>query len=190
MTMPPTCGTDALGLSSIRLCSGMARLKRRAAKIVGQRQVIGRRIVAAERELETVLALGRAVASAGVAADLRDRRHYVADEADVIVGAKAGDGDGDRDRLSGERESQFTFAVGFGTHHSGRRDFDDAGRWLAQIGHAGDIDFFAAGERRGEQQLAIIESILQVDRRGLGLDRDELESGRERFIGGRGRRAD
>ena len=52
-----------------------------AFEVVGERAVVEDRIVAAQRQLEAVLALRGAVAGAGVAAHARQRRHHVADEA-------------------------------------------------------------------------------------------------------------
>ena len=97
-------------------------------EVVGQRTMIEQRIVAAERELEAVLALGRAVAGAGVAAELRHGRHHVVHEAHLVIVTDAADADGNDDRLLAERKLDLRFAVGLRTNQAGRRNVDQLGR--------------------------------------------------------------
>jgi hypothetical protein len=52
-------------------------------EIVGERRVVPLRVVAAQRELEAVLAFRGSMASAGVAPGAREDRHHVPDEARV-----------------------------------------------------------------------------------------------------------
>ena len=75
-------------------------------------------IVAAQREFESVLALGRAVAGAGVAADFGKGRHHVADKTHRIVGRETADRHRDRHRLAGVGESQFALAIGLRANHA------------------------------------------------------------------------
>ena len=61
----------------------------RGSLVVGQGPHVEHRIVAAERELEAVLALGRAVAGSRVAAQAREHRHDVVNEVDARRGVSS-----------------------------------------------------------------------------------------------------
>src|SRR5437763_7254862 len=120
------------------------------------------RIVAAERQLKTVLSLGRAVAGAGVAADLRDRRHHVADEADGVLLLLAGHLYREPARLAKHAEFEGARAVGFGTDQAARRNGDQVRRRL-ELRQASQIDPFARLKHAGEKHLAIIERVFEFD---------------------------
>ncbi len=84
MRSPPPCATSCVGLASIRLRPGSDAIEAASGKIVQQRLIIELGIVAAQRELESVLAFRRAVARARRAADLVQDRRHIAQEGHLI----------------------------------------------------------------------------------------------------------
>ena len=151
-----------------------------ACQVVGQRTVVEDGVVAAERQFETVLAVGAAVAGAGVAADARHGRHHVADETDLIFVFLPRHLDRDDRRLAGQGELEDAVAVGRRPHQHGGTHLH-VGR-LVQLGHPRHVDPLAGVQHTGQHDLGVLERIGEGDAGRLGLDLDEPGAGRQRFL--------
>ena len=81
---PPSWATRPSALSSTRLASGSLLIGAPAEHVVRQLHVIGGGIVAAQAELEAVLAAGRAVAGTLIAAADVERGDHLIAEADRL----------------------------------------------------------------------------------------------------------
>ena len=94
--------------------------------VVGQGPDVEDRVIAAERELEAVLPLGRAVAGPRVAAQPREHRRDVVHEVDLRTGVCTPEhGHRHLGRLARQAEDQRRLAVGLGPHQPRPRDLGD-----------------------------------------------------------------
>ena len=121
---------------------GLGAVEAPAGHVVEQRLVVELRIVAAQRQLEAVLALGRAVAGARGAADLVHRGQDVADEGDGGRGV-GGRGGLDRDRYGGAEAAGVDGEGAVAALDGGARDVD--------LGFAREVHAFAAFEDAGDE---------------------------------------
>ena len=85
---------------------------RRPLHLAREAVVVAVRVEAEERQAEAVLAAGRAVAAAQVAAGPHEDRHHVELEADRPIHLRVLDLDRHRDRLAAELDLQLGRAVG------------------------------------------------------------------------------
>ena len=83
--LPPVCWHGADGLLQQRALGGHGQVDPPAAHLAGEAVVVAVGVEAEEREPEAVLAAGRAVAAAGVAAGPHEDGHHVEPEADRRV---------------------------------------------------------------------------------------------------------
>ncbi len=100
--LPPVCGTSPVAFSISRLSSGDGEVDAPAADLAGEAVVVAVGVEAEQRQAEAVLAAGRAVAAAGVAAGPHEDRHHVELEADRPVGRGVLDRHRHRDRLAAD----------------------------------------------------------------------------------------
>jgi hypothetical protein len=151
-----------------------------APQVVDQRVVIGIRIVAAEGEFESLFALGRAVAGAGVAADAGEERLDVAHESDRRH----------RRRLHGHRQLELVLRMIDRDLGGTRRaspdvsvlsERSDEGIELC-FGNVGKVDREPVGRLAYDEEAAGVAGV--VDRQVLGKDLDALD------LRQRGRRRD
>ena len=131
--------------------------------------MVEERIVAAQRQLEAVLALGGAVAGAGVAAHLRQGRHHVADEADLVPGLLPLTFTGMLAVWPASADLEHAVAVGHRPDHAGRTDADDLVRPV-EPGQARDVDAFPRFQTPVSTSWLYCVGIAKVDLGGLRFD--------------------
>ena len=140
--LPPTCGTAPVGFSSIRLSSGEATVDAAGGEVVGQRAEVEERVVAAQRQLEAVLAVlrrrgrcRRCSRAATAPASRRGRsRRGSASVAPATVDRHA--------RRSGRRAraSSVACAVGLGPDQARVRETSATSAESSRLDHAGHVD--------------------------------------------------
>ena len=114
--------------------------------VVGQGADVEDRVVAAERELEAVLALGRAVAGPRVAAQPRQDRRDVVDEVDLHRRVqRPARSPAPRPTCPPGGAIKRPLAVGLGPDQPRARDLDDRRR-ERRLDHPGHVDRLARGE--------------------------------------------
>ena len=156
---------------------GLGAVEAPAGHVVQQRLVVELRVVAAQRQLEAVLALGRAVAGARGAADLVHGGQDVADEGDGLgVGSGGGcgvDRDGNGGGQAGGLDSEGAVAGG------GRREVAvvaalDGGAGGIDLGFAGEVDAFAAFQDACDEELAAVAEVVEGEFGGVD---EEVDGG-------------
>jgi hypothetical protein len=88
------------GLQEHHAVIGRSQVNAPGGMVVGEGPHIKDRVIATQREFETVLALGGAVASPGVATQPRQHRRDVMSEVDAECRVQSKHGDGHIDRLA------------------------------------------------------------------------------------------
>ena len=165
---------------------GLGAVEAPAGHVVQQRLVVELRVVAAQRQLEAVLALGGAVAGTRGAADLVHRGQDVADEGDGGCGV-GGRGGVDRDRYGGGEAAGVDGEGAFAG--SGRCEVAvvaalDGGAGRVDFGFAGEVDAFAAFEDARDEELAGVAGVVEGEFGGV----DEEVDGGCGGAGGQGHR--
>ena len=164
---------------------GLGAVEAPSRHVVEQGLVVELGVVAAQRELEAVLALGGAMAGARGAADLVHDWQHVADEGHRFGGGRGGRGgvDGDRDRggqaagLDGDR----AVAVAAGGEEAVFAALDGGGVG-ADVGVDGEVDVFAGFENAGDDELAAVAVVVEGE---FGRLDEELDGGGVIAGGGR-----
>ena len=121
------------------------------------------RIIAAQRELEAVLALGRTVASARVATCPREQRGDVAGEAGHVIVDAGGDFGGDFHAPARQLADHASLAASQRRETSLRRNLPDRAFDLP-LDHPRGIGPGAAGQYGRTEQLHVIGRFLDADR--------------------------
>ena len=155
---------------------GLGAVEAPSRHVVEQGLVVELGVVAAQRELEAVLALGGAVAGALRAADLVHHGQHVADEGHRFGGGRGGRGgvDGDRDRggqaagLDGDR----AVAVAGGGEEAVFAALGWGGA-CGDVGVGGEVDVFAGFEDAGDEELAAVAVVVEGEFGRLDEEFDE-----------------
>jgi hypothetical protein len=157
-----------------------------ALQVVGQRLVVEERVVAAQRQLETILPLLRPVAGTGVAAGLRQGRHHVAHEADRVGFLLAAHRHRHGDRSPADREAQLVATIRHGPNEAALGDAHQSRRPL-QACQPGHVDLLARLQACRQDELPVIVGVRQGDGRRLHLQPDHLRPRGELLLGRRRR---
>ncbi len=139
--------------------------------VVGQCPHVEDRVVAAQRQLEAVLPLGRTVAGPRVAAQPRQDRRDIMHEIDMNRRIQPQHRHRHRRGLARQANGQRPLAVGPGPDQPGARHLDDCRVESDELDHPGHVDRFAGGQLACHQKLNIGKPIAQPDLPGQNLQR-------------------
>ena len=156
---------------------GLGAVEAAAGHVVEERLVVELRVVAAERELEAVLALGRAVAGARGAADLVHRGEDVADEGDGGRGGAGAVRGVDRDRDGGGQAGGLDrdrAGAGGGRREEAVAALLDRSVGDVDLGFAGEVDAFAGFEDADNKELAGVAGVVEGE---FGRVDEEVDGG-------------
>ncbi len=159
-----------------------------AFQVVGQAAVIAQRIVAAQRQLEAVLALGRPVAGAGIAAHARQGRHHVPDKADLRLLLQSLHLDVHDGNLVLPGDAEGALAVGDGPDLAGGSDPGHL-RGRLDLRQPRQVDALTGWQHAGHQQLAVLERRGESDRGRLHFQANHPDVRRQFLLGSGGNRS-
>ena len=138
-------GDASRGFEQHQAGIGSNSIETPAFEIIRQAAVVGDGVIAAQTELEAVLAFGGSVTSARVAAHARHGRHDITHKADLVFLLDPLDLDRHGNGMPCHRGLNCPFAIRLGPDDAGTADGDHRGGGL-QFGQAGQVDALAGIE--------------------------------------------
>ena len=180
--LPAGMGRASGGLEQHHAVIGGGHIHPARGQLVGKGAHIINRIVPAERKLEAVLAVFRAVAGAGIATGLGEHGRHITDVIHLMRGAEAADFHGRCGALAAERNGE-----GAGTvfkRGGNAVGGDGGGAAQFQLCLAGDIHRVAGGQLGAHEHLRVGDGAIECQLSRLDGQRCHGCALGQRFLGG------